>query len=81
MIWRIDRREIEKIVHCNNASSNSLYIVDSGMAQNGGGDCGAGGHAYPDNRRYPGLRGVRLFEFFGGVFNLFYLDFASPLTI
>jgi len=54
MVWRIDRREIEKIVHCNNSSSNSLYIIEAGIAQNGE----FFGQAAQD-RRWPSLRGVR----------------------
>ena len=58
MVWRIDRREIEKIVHCNNSSSNSLYIVEAGIAQNGD----FFGQATND-RRWPSLRGVILIIF------------------
>uniref|UniRef100_A0A1I8BF62 Guanylate cyclase n=1 Tax=Meloidogyne hapla TaxID=6305 RepID=A0A1I8BF62_MELHA len=57
MVWRIDRREIEKIVHCNNSSSNSLYIIEAGIAQNGE----FFGQATQD-RRWPSLRGIALYK-------------------
>nr|CAD2171192.1 unnamed protein product [Meloidogyne enterolobii] len=57
MVWRIDRREIEKIVHCNNSSSNSLYIIEAGIAQNGE----FFGQAAQD-RRWPSLRGIALYK-------------------
>jgi hypothetical protein len=54
MVWRIDRRQIEKIVHCNNSSSNSLYIVEAGITQNGGDF----DQTAAMDRRWPGFRGV-----------------------
>lgn len=59
-MWRIERREIEKIVHCNNLSSNSLYIVEAEMAHNGGGEYGGagGGQNVGSERKWPGLSGV-----------------------
>lgn len=59
MVWQIDRREIEKIVHCNNSSSNSLYIGDAGITQNGD-FFGQTTH----DRRWPSLRGVIIYFLF-----------------
>ena len=63
MVWRIDRRQIEKIVHCNNSSSNSLYIVEAGITQNGGDF----DQTAAMDRRWPGFRGIAIALYKGAI--------------